>query len=188
MARMLSLLLRDRLYLWSLTKRCGDFVFAVLFLVLGSSGCAPETPHPPMHLRLATGPSEGAYEILGKTLARLYSMKIPDVTVVAENTLGSFFNVDAIQQGKADLAFAQADAAYLASRRGLAGRITPLRGMAVLYVSTVQLFVRRDSPIQRVSNFRGRRIAIGAASGPTDVRDESDLGNLWNHDGGRDSD
>ena len=159
----------DRLSEWSLPERCVGFAVAVFCIGAASSACTQETDQSRTYLKLVTGPSEGAYQILGKTLAHLYSTKIPGVVVVAENTLGSAFNADAIQQGKADLGFSQADTAYIVSKRGSAEQITHVRGMAVLYVNTVQLFVRSDSPIQRVANFRGRRMAIGVPSGPTDI-------------------
>lgn len=109
------------------------------------------------------------YDQLGQTLAAIYSAKLPAVSVFAQGTSGSLFNAASIQQGNADLGFVQADIAYLRSKRGSATEGARLRGMAVLYVNTVQIFVRDDSTIRRVSDLRGRRVAVGEPGSPTEV-------------------
>ena len=86
--------------------------------------------------------------------------------------MASVFNVQAVQQGKADVAFTQGDVAYFAYRRGTEADSRPhtkLRGIAVLWVNTVQLVVPRDSDIDSVGDFRGRRVGVGSpASGTAD--------------------
>jgi TRAP transporter TAXI family solute receptor len=82
------------------------------------------------------------------------------------------FNVEAIERGKADVAFTQVDVAYFAYSRGTDRNPQPhsrLRAMAVIYVNTAHILARRDGPVRRVSDFRGRRIGVGLAGSGTEV-------------------
>ena len=112
------------------------------------------------------------YYPLGDGLAEIYNRKIPGLHATAEATVASVFNVEAIQRGDADLAFTQGDVAYVAFKRGTSTSPQPhtkLRGVAVLYLNVVQIVTNRDKHIDSVSDFRGRRIGVGAAASGTEV-------------------
>jgi TRAP transporter TAXI family solute receptor len=112
------------------------------------------------------------YYPLGDGLAAIYNRKIPGIHATAEATVASVFNVEAIQRGDADLAFTQGDVAYVAFKRGTSGNPQPhtrLRGVAVLYLNVVQIVTDRNSHLESVSDFRGRRIGVGAAASGTEV-------------------
>ena len=103
--------------------------------LLGLCQCGPTpAPPPPVSLTLATGGQGGAFYQLGRALSRLYSERLPGVTARFEPG-GSGPNVDALEQGRVQIAFAQADVAYAAYRRGTGPTPQPhtsLRGIAVL--------------------------------------------------------
>lgn len=123
-------------------------------------------------MMIATGGTGGVYHPLGETLARIYSEQVPGITATAHATVASVFNVQAIQKGAADVAFTQGDVAYFAFRRGTDSDPRPhsrLRGIAVLYVNTVQIVARRDGGIRQISDFRGKRIGVGAPGSGTEV-------------------
>jgi TRAP transporter TAXI family solute receptor len=130
----------------------------------------PEAP-PPTDVTIVTGGTAGVYFPLGSALAQIYNSKVAGVRASAQATVASVFNVEAIEQGKADVAFVQGDVAYFAYRRGTETNPRPhtrLRGMAVLFVNAVQIVVRHDSDIQRVTDFRGRRIGLGSPGSGTE--------------------
>jgi hypothetical protein len=121
---------------------------------------------------IATGGSGGAYYPLGIALAESYQQRIPGVRSEAVSTVASVFNVQAIQDGHADVGFAQGDVAYVAYKRGTTGDWRPytrLRAMAVLYVNAVHIIAARESGIGRISDLRGRRVGVGAAASGTEV-------------------
>jgi len=124
------------------------------------------------YLTIATGGTGGVYYPLGGALARIYSEKIPNVNASAQSTVASVFNVQAVQQGRADLAFTQGDIAWLASERGTDADPTPhgkLRTLAVLYVNTLQIVARRDSEIRTIADLRGKRVGVGAPASGTEA-------------------
>ncbi len=146
----------------------------VLVLVAGHlAGCRRGEPSAPRRfITIATGGTGGVYYPLGAALAQIYTARIPGVTASAQSTVASVFNVQAIQRGKADVAFAMGDVAYFAYQRGTEADPKPhtkLRGMAVLYVNTIQIVVRRDSDIRSVADFRGGRVGVGAPGSGTEV-------------------
>lgn len=132
---------------------------------------APVKPVPAT-LTLLTGGTGGSFFPLGAALADIYTQRVPDIRAVAQSTVASVFNVQAVQQGKADVAFTQGDVAYFAYRRGTeadARPYTKLRGIAVLWVNTVQLVVPRNSEIRSVDDLRGRRVGIGSPASGTQI-------------------
>jgi TRAP transporter TAXI family solute receptor len=146
----------------------------MLMFVCTSAATCGRRGSPATHtvVTIATGDTAGVYYPLGKALAEVYTARIPGVTAVAQPTLASVFNVDAVQQGKADMAFTQADIAYLAYTRGTDASPWPhreLRGIAVLYPNTVQIVARRNSAIHTVRDFKGKRISVGVAGSGTEV-------------------
>jgi len=133
-----------------------------------AAGCRQEpTPLPIRPVVLATGGGGGPFHQVGTELVRLVATR----NVGFELTLtggSSGANLEALQQGQAQVAFAQADVAYAAYRRGTLADPRPhtqLRGIAVLWLNTFQLVVPRHSTITAVRHLKGRRISIGAVGG-----------------------
>ena len=133
----------------------------------GGSGTPSRT-----FITIATGGTGGTYYPLGGALAQIWSTAIPGVNASAQSTVASVFNVQAVEQGKADVAFVQGDVAYFAYTQGTPAVPVPhtkLRAMAVLYTNTVQILARRDSDIHRIEDYRGRRIGVGAPGSGTEA-------------------
>ena len=139
-----------------------------------SSCHAVEKLEPPTAIMMSTGRPDGTFHILGARLAQIYNSRVPRVHVEAvAGEPAELVNADAIQQGRADVAFIGGDNAYTAYRRGTQTDATPhtrLRGIAVLFSSAVQIVARSDIRIRRVADLRGRRFAIADfQGGQTDV-------------------
>jgi TRAP transporter TAXI family solute receptor len=140
---------------------------AVVGVILGVlAGCASPAREPPRrNVRFATGDPSGTHFPLGTALARLYNETVPGVRATADRTGASVFNVNALYEGAADLAFARADVAYRAYTQGTRlhpGAHTRLRGIAFVYVSVLHLIARADGRVHRLRDLRGARIGYGS--------------------------
>jgi TRAP transporter TAXI family solute receptor len=97
-------------------------------------------------------------------VAAHFNNTIPGVRVEQQLTPGSFYVASALQGGRGDLGFAQADVIYLAYRRGTETEPYPhtnLRAIAVTWVNTVYVAVRDDSPFHSISDLRNKRVGVG---------------------------
>jgi TRAP transporter TAXI family solute receptor len=137
----------------------------VAALVLSLPACArTETPAPPRTLvRLTTGTPGASFYPLGQSLAHEYRTILPDVEVRVSESGGSVSNVEALQNGTADIGLAYADVAYMAT----AGRLRPdtsferLRAIAVLRLTPLQVVVRAHTSIHGIADMRHRRVNVG---------------------------
>ena len=71
--------------------------------------------------------------------------------------------VSAVDGGQGQLGLAQSDVVYIAYRRGIEKNLYPhknLRAIAVLWVNTLYVLVRRDSPFRSIESLKGRRVGI----------------------------
>ncbi|CAN5642864.1 TAXI family TRAP transporter solute-binding subunit [soil metagenome] len=140
---------------------------ALLVLFAGCGAPADRT-----YLTIATAGTGGVYYPLGGALAQIYSARLPGVIASAQSTVGSVFNVQAVQRGRADLAFTMGDIAWFAYEQGTDSDPTPhrkLRALAVLYRNTVQIVARRDGPLRTIADLRGQRVGVGAPGSGTEV-------------------
>lgn len=147
---------------------------ATLFLlvVTCATGCR-RAPAPLERARIviASGQAGGVFFPIGQALARIYTAAIPDISASAESTVGSVFNVQQVERGRADLAFTQSDIAYLSYQQA-AGERSPssavrLRGIAVLYVNI--LHILGTGSVRSVGDLRGRHVGVGAPGSGTEV-------------------
>ncbi len=115
---------------------------------------------PPMRLKLMTGPQGGSWSPLGGAIAELVEKEMPGVTVTVLPGAG-IANVKAIQGGKADLGFGNANS----TADGYAGRApfdSPTKDVlhvATLYNQYFQMVVPGDSDIRSVADLKGKRVA-----------------------------
>ena len=117
-------------------------------------------------LTIATGGTTGTYYPLGGDIANLFNQMIPDVRANAEATGGSAANLRKINAGEADLGTVQNDVSYFAytGTDSFEGeQIQSFSVISSLYAEYVQIVTRADSGINSISDFKGKRISIGAA-------------------------
>lgn len=127
---------------------------------------APAPPAPRQTLRVTTGTPGARFHPLGRALAEAYASAFPDVDVDARDSDGSVANVEALHRGEADVGLAYADVAYMAYVGRLGDQREPhtnLRGMAVLELAPVHLVAGAHAGIDRPSDLRGKRVAVGPA-------------------------
>ncbi len=105
-----------------------------------------------------------AWESIGRALGAEYNARVPGVSaeVVLAESLES--QVDAIEEGKVDLALEDAETAYLAYSRGTEHRATPhqrLRAVGVMFSIAVQVAVPAATGVERIEQLGGRRVDVG---------------------------
>src|SRR5882762_7348282 len=118
---------------------------AALCLVACASACARPSAAPTRHtVRIGTGSQQGNYYPVGGALARTFAMAMPDVDAEVKVTGGTLANLDALQDGSADVVFSYADVAYARYVGGPGDRREPfagLRALALLQLLPVQFVV-----------------------------------------------
>ena len=146
-------------------RRCLLIFFAT---VLVASCAETEESKSPTRLLIVTGRPFRVFHPLGEALAAIYTAEMPQVVPSVQSTTGSVSNVRALQDGEAELGFAQSDVTYDAFHHGTADDpkgYQNLRAIAALYVSAIHIVVPRDGPIRNLSNLQGKRLAVGPATG-----------------------
>ena len=106
-------------------------------------------------LTLAAGASSGESYILATALKSIVERHYPRVRLTILETGGTVQNLQMLEDGRAQLATAQADISSGPKARAV----------AVLYDDTFQLLVPRNSSVYRLVNLRGRRIALARSGG-----------------------
>jgi TRAP transporter TAXI family solute receptor len=107
------------------------------------------------HLTLAAGAASGESYILAGALKQVVERHYPRIRITLLETGGTVENLRFLEEGRAQLATAQADV--------LAG--PECRIIAVLYDETFQLMVPRDSRLQNFTDLRGKSIALAPSGG-----------------------
>lgn len=120
-------------------------------------------------LSLATGEISGTYNRVGSMLASLWSHPTENVRVITQATGGSMANLTMLSRGEVDLALAASNSAYRAYSGSPPFRqpVKQLRAVASLYPEVFHFIVTRESPLSRVSEIRGLRVAVGSKLGGT---------------------
>lgn len=144
----------------------------------GLAASAPAWAQAPQFFRIGTGAAGGTYYPIGGMIANAISCPpgapcregggtagVPNLVAVAQATQGSVQNVNLIQSGAAESGFSQSDVAHWAyTATGLfegRPRMDRLRFIAHLFGEQLHAVVRRDSPVQRLEDLRGRRVVVG---------------------------
>ena len=140
--------------------------------LVAASACSSQSASTERRVTVATGDQTGVYYLLGRALTEIYNRHLPNVASSALTTAGSGFNLQAVEEGRVEMAFSRADVAYRALQEGTQGRPQPyrnVRAMGVLYVNAVQLVTLRSSDIRKVEDLRLRRVGVGAPDSGTEL-------------------
>src|SRR5688572_12897086 len=135
------------------------FAIAVL---LGSlcAACSSGAAAPqPQQLRLWSGIAPA----FTNDLIRRFNGALSQTRISLQPTSGGVVAVSAVDAGEGQLGLAQSDVVYLAYRRGIARHQYPhknLRAIAVLWVNTFHVLVRRDSSFRSIDDLKGRRVGV----------------------------
>jgi uncharacterized protein len=126
-----------------------------LIVVLMSTAWFALSPRGVKHLTLATGDLEGESYILGQAIAQVVHLNNPKLDISVLSTSGSDENLENIENGRADLAIAQADVPG-----GSAART-----VAVLFEDVFQMIVQPNAGITQFHDLMGHKIVLQPNSG-----------------------
>jgi len=117
-------------------------------------------PPPPKAVRIATGGQDGAYYAFAQKYARLLARD--GITLEVVSTAGSVENLDLLKKGAVSLALVQGGSAADADR-------DQLESLGGLFLEPVWVFYRKSTTIKRLSDLKGKRVAVGAAGSGTQL-------------------
>jgi TRAP transporter TAXI family solute receptor len=125
------------------------------------------------YINILTGGTSGVYYPMGVALSQIYGKVIPDAKVSVQSTKASAENLNLLQAGRGELAFALGDSVSDAWKGNAeAGFKTPLkklRGVAGIYPNYIQIVATADSGIKTLADLKGKRVSVGAPKSGTEL-------------------
>jgi uncharacterized protein len=123
-------------------------------------------------LFIGTAGKGGVFYPLGTAMAGVISRYGSDLEAVAPETNGTAENMKLLQEGKIELALAQADMAWAAAQGRLNGlpRKVAVRNLLGTQAKYLHVVTRADSDIKSVDDLKGKRVSTGLAASETDFK------------------
>jgi len=152
------------LFTWIL----GTIFVTIIILAGGGNAFAQKK-----FLSVATGTTTGAYFAIGGGLSRIVKDKMPGYELAVESTPGSIGNLRLLTADKVNIAFAASDMTFYAVK-GMEQfkdegkeKYQSLRGLTSLYQEVIQVVTLANSPIEKLTDLKGKKVAVGAAGSGT---------------------
>ncbi len=124
-------------------------------------------------INVLTGGTSGVYYPLGTALSKIYADNIEGVRTQVQSTKASVENVNLLQQGRGEIAFALGDTVKAAwegdETAGFKGKLDKLRGIAAIYPNYVQVVASKDSGITTFEDLKGKSLSVGAPASGTEL-------------------
>jgi TRAP transporter TAXI family solute receptor len=124
-------------------------------------------------INVLTGGTSGVYYPLGAALAKIYGDKIEGARTQVQATKASVENLNLLQQGKGEIAFALGDSVQAAwegnEEAGFKKKLDKLRGIAAIYPNYIQIVASKDSGITDLASLKGKRVSVGAPKSGTEL-------------------
>jgi TRAP transporter TAXI family solute receptor len=128
---------------------------------------------PTQVINILTGDPSGVYYPLGNALSTIYGKTFPGARVTVQATQGSVQNLNLLQAGRGEAAFALADSVGFAwngeAEMGFSSKLDKLRTIAAVYPNYIQIVATRDSGIQTLDDLKGKRVSVGPPRSGTEV-------------------
>jgi TRAP transporter TAXI family solute receptor len=124
-------------------------------------------------INILTGGTSGVYYPLGVALSKIYGDKIEGVRTQVQATKASVENLNLLQQGRGEIAFALGDSVKLAwegnAEAGFKAPLDKLRGIAAIYPNFIQIMASKESGIATLADFKGKSLSVGAPKSGTEL-------------------
>jgi uncharacterized protein len=124
-------------------------------------------------INVLTGGTSGVYYPMGVALSQIYSKAIPNAKVSVQATKASAENLNLLQAGRGEIAFALGDSLSDAwkgdEEAGFKTPLKKLRGVAGIYPNYIQIVASADSGIKTLADLKGKRISVGAPKSGTEL-------------------
>jgi TRAP transporter TAXI family solute receptor len=115
---------------------------------------------PPRVITIATGAENGAYHAFAQQYARLLARD--GITLVVIVTAGTVDNLELLRRGAVSLALVQGGCTSEADR-------AELQSLGSVFFEAVWVFTPRLSPIRRLNELAGKRVAVGPTGSGTQL-------------------
>jgi TRAP transporter TAXI family solute receptor len=122
---------------------------------------------PPRVIRIATGAENGAYHAFAEQYAHLLAGDGIKLEVVP--SAGTIDNLELLRRGEVSLALVQGGCASQADR-------ADLQSLGSLFLEAMWVFTPRTSPLHRLNELAGKRVAVGPIGSGTQVLAKQLLG------------
>lgn len=133
-------------------------------------------------INVLTGGTSGVYYPLGVALSEIYGQNIPGVRTQVQATKASVENLNLLQQGKGEIAFALGDSVKAAAEgdanAGFPNKLDKLRAIAAIYPNYVQIVASQDSGIKSFADLKGKSLSVGAPKSGTELNARAIFGAL----------
>jgi TRAP transporter TAXI family solute receptor len=150
-----------------LTKRFTLLAAAAALAVSGTAQAAP------VFINILTGGTSGVYYPIGVGLSQIYSEAIPGAKTSVQATKASVENLNLLQAGRGELAFALgdsvADAKNGVEEAGLKVPLAKLRAIGGAYPNYIQIVASKESGIKTLADLKGKTISVGAPKSGTEL-------------------
>ena len=124
-------------------------------------------------INILTGGTSGVYYPLGVALSNIYAKAIPGAKSSVQATKASVENLNLLQAGRGEIAFALGDSISLAwagnADAGFSAKLDILRGVARIYPNYVQIVASADADIKTLADLKGKRVSVGAPKSGTEL-------------------
>jgi hypothetical protein len=124
-------------------------------------------------INVLTGGTSGVYYPLGVALTQIYGAGIPGVKTQVQATKASIENLNLLQQGRGEIAFALGDSVRDAwdgnAEVGFKKKLDKLRGIAAIYPNYIQIVALKESGIAKLADLKGKRLSVGAPKSGTEL-------------------
>jgi TRAP transporter TAXI family solute receptor len=150
-----------------LTKRFTLLAAAAALAVSGAAQAAP------VFINILTGGTSGVYYPIGVGLSQIYSEAIPGAKTSVQATKASVENLNLLQAGRGELAFALgdsvADAKNGVEEAGFKVPLAKLRAIGGAYPNYIQIVASKESGIKTLADLKGKTISVGAPKSGTEL-------------------
>ncbi|CRM85105.1 TRAP transporter solute receptor TAXI family protein [Pseudomonas sp. FH4] len=150
-----------------MTKRFSLFAAAAALAASSSALAAPT------FINVLTGGTSGVYYPIGVALSQLYSNGIEGSKTSVQATKASVENLNLLQAGRGELAFALGDSVADAwngvEDAGFKTPLKKLRAIAGTYPNYIQVVASKESGITTLADLKNKRISVGAPKSGTEL-------------------
>ncbi|TPW26103.1 TAXI family TRAP transporter solute-binding subunit [Pararhizobium mangrovi] len=124
-------------------------------------------------INILTGGTSGVYYPLGVQLSKIYSDNMDGVKVQVQSTKASVENMNLLQQGRGELAFALGDTVKAAwegdKDAGFSQKLGKIRAIGAIYPNYVQIVATKASGIKNFQDLKGHSLSVGAPRSGTEL-------------------
>lgn len=124
-------------------------------------------------INVLTGGTSGVYYPLGVALSKIYSDNIEGARTQVQSTKASVENLNLLQQGRGEIAFALGDSVKSAwegdEEAGFPQKLDKLRGIAAIYPNYIQIVASEESGIENFEDLKGKALSVGAPKSGTEL-------------------